>query len=246
MVLGLVAALLLAGCNGATDGTNEAGPQEFDVVFEGARVIDPERRLDEVRSVGIRGDVIAAVTTGPLAESLADGGVLIDAAGLVLAPGFVDLHAHGQGPAAHEYQARDGVTTALELEWGVADVQAFLDSRRGRSLVNYGATVNHGAVRGLEIVPQEERADLEAAFTAASSAGEKRATIHTHVRSMTVDAMQEVLANAVATGAPLHIVHVNSSSRPTACRMPRRLTRGRPAPTHGFWDATYASGARSI
>ena len=41
-------------------------------------------------------------------------------------------------------------------------------------------------------------------------AGEKRATIHTHVRSMTVDAMQEVLANAVATGAPLHIVHVNS------------------------------------
>ena len=41
-------------------------------------------------------------------------------------------------------------------------------------------------------------------------AGEKRATIHTHVRSMTVDAMQEVLANAVGTGAPLHIVHVNS------------------------------------
>ena len=41
-------------------------------------------------------------------------------------------------------------------------------------------------------------------------AGEKRATIHTHVRSMTIEAMQEVLANAVATGAPLHIVHVNS------------------------------------
>ena len=41
-------------------------------------------------------------------------------------------------------------------------------------------------------------------------AGEKRATIHPHVRSMTIEAMQEVLANAVATGAPLHIVHVNS------------------------------------
>ena len=130
-MLGLVAALLLVGCNGATDGTNEAGIQEFDVVFEGARVIDPERRLDEVRSVGIRGGVIAAVTEEPLAGSLADGGVLIDAAGLVLAPGFVDLHAHGQGPASHEYQVRDGVTTALELEWGVADVGAFLDSRRG-------------------------------------------------------------------------------------------------------------------
>ena len=41
-------------------------------------------------------------------------------------------------------------------------------------------------------------------------AGEQRATIHTHVRSMTIEAMQEVLANAVATAAPLHIVHVNS------------------------------------
>ena len=270
----LVAALLLASCSGAPNEANEARTQEFDVVFQGARVIDPERRLDEIRNVGIRGDVIAALTEESLAESLAEGGVLIDGTGLVLAPGFVDLHAHGQGPASHEYQARDGVTTALELEWGVADVGAFLDSRRGKSLVNYGATVNHGALRGLEIVPQEERAELEAAFTAASSAdeplsaerdaadrtyyselspeqfpamlellhkgldegalgiglatqyypgasrkeifevfrfaGEERATIHTHVRSMTIDAMQEVLANAVATAAPLHIVHVNS------------------------------------
>lgn len=268
-----LAALLIA-CNPATDGSGEADPQEFDVVFQGARVIDPERRLDEVRNVGIRGDVIAALTEESLADSLADGGVLIDAAGLVLAPGFVDLHAHGQGPRAHEYQARDGVTTALELEWGVPDVGSFLDSRRGRSLVNYGATVNHGALRGLEIVPEEERADLAAAFRVASAedepldsmrdaaqrtyyselppervpamlehlqrgleqgglgigmatqyypgasrreifevfrfAGEKRATIHTHVRSMSIDAMQEVLANAVGTGAPLHIVHVNS------------------------------------
>jgi len=269
----LVATLLL-GCNPATDGNGEADPQDFDVVFQGARVIDPERRLDEVRNVGIRGDVIAAVTEESLAESLADEGVLIDATGLVLAPGFVDLHAHGQGPQAHEYQARDGVTTALELEWGVPDVGSFLESRRGRSLVNYGVTVNHGALRGLEIVPEEERAELAAAFRVASAedepldsmrdagertyyselaperframlerlqrgleqgglgigmatqyypgasrgeifevfrfAGEKRATIHTHVRSMSIDAMQEVVANAVATGAPLHIVHVNS------------------------------------
>ena len=274
IVSGLLAALLLTGCNGATDEPTEAAPQHFDIVFQGARVIDPERRLDEIRNVGIRGDTITALTEDPLADSLADGGVLIDAAGLVLAPGFVDLHAHGQGPASREYQARDGVTTALELEWGVADVGAFLDARRGKSLVNYGATVNHGALRGLEIVLRDERADLEAAFTAASSAdepltaerdaadstyyselpperfpamlerleqgleegalgiglavqyypgasrreivevfrfaGEKRATIHAHVRSMTIEAMQEVLANAVATGAPLHIVHVNS------------------------------------
>jgi dihydroorotase len=270
----LLTALLFLGCNPATDESGDADPRQFDVVFQSARVIDPERRLDEVRNVGIRGDVIAALTEEPLADALADGGVLIDAAGLVLAPGFIDLHAHGQGPKAHEYQARDGVTTALELEWGVPDVESFLDSRRGRSLVNYGATVSHGAARGLEIVPQAEQADLATEFAAGSAedepldamrdgeastyrselpperfpamlehlqkgledgalgiglahqyypgatrreifevfrfAGEKRATIHTHVRSMSIDAMQEVLANAVATGAPLHIVHVNS------------------------------------
>ena len=71
----LIAALLLA-CNPATNGNGEAAPQEFDVVFQGARVIDPERRLDEVRNVGIRGDVIAALTEDSLAESLADGGRL--------------------------------------------------------------------------------------------------------------------------------------------------------------------------
>ena len=269
-----LAALLLLGCGPTADESGDGASQEFDVVFQGARVIDPERRLDEVRNVGVRGDVIAALTEEPLADALADGGVLIDAAGLVLAPGFIDLHAHGQSPKAQEYQARDGVTTALELEWGVPDVRSFLDSRRGRSLVNYGVTVNHGATRGLEVVPEEEREALVAAFAAASAedepldhmsdagartyyselpperfpamlehlqrgldegalgiglatqyypgatrreifevfrfAGEKRATIHTHVRSMTIDAMQEVLANAVGTGAPLHIVHVNS------------------------------------
>ena len=269
-----LAAFSLLGCNGADNGIGEAETLAFDVVFEGARVIDPERRFDEVRNVGILGDVIAAVTEESLAESLDDGGVLIDAAGLVLAPGFVDMHAHGQGPRAHEYQARDGVTTALELEWGVPDVGSFVESRRGRSLVNYGASVNHGALRGLEIVREDERADLLADFAAAGAedeplssmrdaaertyysglpaerfpamlehlqrgleegalgigmahqyypgatreeifevfrfAGEKRATIHTHVRSMGIEAMQEVVANAVATGAPLHIVHVNS------------------------------------
>ena len=270
----LATLLLLLACTPGPDADSETTTQHFDIVFQGARVIDPERRLDEIRNVGIRGDTITALTEDPLADSLAADGVLIDATGLVLAPGFVDLHAHGQGPASREYQARDGVTTALELEWGVADVGAFLDARRGKSLVNFGATANHGALRGLEIVSREERPELEAAFTAASSAdeplsagrdaagrtyyselpperfpamlehlqegldegalgiglavqyypgasrreivevfrfaGEKRATIHTHVRSMTIEAMQEVLANAVATGAPLHIVHVNS------------------------------------
>jgi len=270
----LLGTLVLSGCS---TGTGQEGEEAgFDIVFRNARVIDPASGLDATRNVGIRGDRIAAVSAEPLADGLGEGGALVDAAGLVLAPGFVDLHAHGQGPQVREYQARDGVTTALELEWGTPDVGAFLEARRGRSLVNYGSTVNHGATRALEIVAEEERDGLLAAFAAAGAedeplaamrgaaeatyyselpperfpamlehlqrgledgalgigvavqyypgasrkeilevfrfAAETQATIHTHVRSMKIDAMQEVLANAAATGAPLHIVHVNSMS----------------------------------
>ncbi|MCE2559073.1 MAG: hypothetical protein J4F98_10795, partial [Acidobacteria bacterium] len=65
-----LAALLFLGCNPAPDATTEAEPQHFDIVFQGARVIDPERRLDEIRNVGIRGDTITALTEEPLADSL--------------------------------------------------------------------------------------------------------------------------------------------------------------------------------
>jgi hypothetical protein len=51
----------------------------------------------------------------------------VDARGLIVAPGFIDLHAHGQTNRANEFQARDGVTTALELEGGYGGVEAVND-----------------------------------------------------------------------------------------------------------------------
>ncbi len=60
---------------------------------------------------------------------------LIDADGLIVSPGFIDLHAHGQSYASNVYQAHDGVTTALELEAGVEHVARWLDSRNGNALI---------------------------------------------------------------------------------------------------------------
>src|SRR5438034_8342995 len=67
----------------------------------GGRVLDPETALDARRNVGIRDGRIAAVTVEPLAarETLA-------VAGLVVAPGFIDLHAHGQDSESYRYYAR--------------------------------------------------------------------------------------------------------------------------------------------
>ena len=67
------------------------GVEDFDVVILNGRVIDPESGLDALRSVGIRGGTIAAIESGALR-----GKTVIDATGHVVAPGFVDLHRHGQ------------------------------------------------------------------------------------------------------------------------------------------------------
>ena len=67
--------------------------------------------------------------------------------GLVVAPGFIDLHAHGQDPESSRYQARDGVTTAMELEIGVYPVDAWYAVREGQALIHFGATVSHQGAR---------------------------------------------------------------------------------------------------
>lgn len=235
----------------------------FDVVISGGRVMDPESGLDAVRNVGIFGGKIAAVSAGALT-----GKMTLNAAGRVVSPGFIDPHAHGQTNQSNEFQAHDGVTTALELEVGVPSVGAFLKAREGNSLLNFGATASHGAMRAMSLRefakeaaswqnstmrwseigykarykalthPEEystmaaalERglregglglgvahqyypgASREEIFRVFQLAARWKVPIFTHVRAMNVDAMQEVIANAAATGAPLHIVHVNSMS----------------------------------
>ena len=64
---------------------------------------------------------------------------MLDAAGCVVAPGFVDLHSHAQTVSGHRLQAFDGVTTALDLEAGRASVTvAYADAGAEGRPLNYG------------------------------------------------------------------------------------------------------------
>jgi hypothetical protein len=193
---------------------------------------------------------------------------------LVVSPGFIDLHVHGRTNKEQEYQLHDGVTTALELEWGIEFLADWYASRQSKALINYGASVcwpferfkamdkykqdvnllHNKAVKGesgLETVlnavspaglENQTPAEMEKTlanirsslseggigigvpigylpntkagemFSVFKLAGEMGALVYTHVRGGNILSIQEVIANAVLTSAPLHIVHVNSMS----------------------------------
>jgi N-acyl-D-aspartate/D-glutamate deacylase len=118
--------------------------QQYDLVLEGGRVMDPETGLDALRNVGIREGTIARISAQPLSARR-----VINVRGLVVAPGFIDLHQHGQDVASQRVKALDGVTTALELEIGAPDVAQFLQEKQGRSLIHYGTSASHVAARAL-------------------------------------------------------------------------------------------------
>lgn len=121
-----------------------ASAETFDIVLAGGRVMDPETGLDAVRNVGISHGKIARISVDKLA-----GKQVLDAHGLVVAPGFIDLHQHAQDAASGRLKAFDGVTSGLEMEIGVPDVGSFLKAKKDRSLINYGTTASHPAARAL-------------------------------------------------------------------------------------------------
>jgi N-acyl-D-glutamate deacylase len=124
--------------------------EPFDIVLANGRVIDPETYLDGQMHVGITGDRIAAVSETPL-----EGKQVIDVSGLIVSPGFIDLHSHGQYIPTNRMQAFDGVTTALELEYGSLPIGEFYAdcAKEGRP-INYGASVAWGAARVATINPE--------------------------------------------------------------------------------------------
>ena len=265
LALGAAGGLILCGLGMAKSASSP--DVSYDVVIANGRVMDPESGLDAIRNVGIAGGKIRAISSEAL-----KGKQTIDAKGLVVTPGFIDMHEHGQEPRNYQFQAHDGVTTSLELEGGTADVDRWYAVREGKSLINYGVSIGHIPVRtssltktnseGLlgkkpsaaEMAAQDAAAHREATseelvqmrkamergfrsgalaegmginYTPGAShweivemfrlAANYGASVHVHLRYASLiepetglNAIEEVIAAAAATGAPLHVVHITS------------------------------------
>ena len=159
-VVALLALALLA-C-----GTADA--DTYDTVIAHGLVMDPESGLDAVRNLGISGGKIRAISTDSLA-----GRQNIEARGLVVAPGFIDLHEHGQEPRNYQFQAHDGVTTSLELELGTDDVDTWYAAREQKSLINFGVSAGHIPMR-IRVMTGQEVPSLSATHTPMAEAANHR------------------------------------------------------------------------
>ena len=142
------------------------GPSErYDLVVRDGHVMDPESGLDAVRNIGIRDGRIEAISNDRM-----NGEREIDASGLIVSPGFIDLHAHGQLEEAYRAMVQDGVTSGFELEVGTNDVPAWYEERAGGQVINYGVSAGHIPVR-MKVMGDEGQ------FLPSGPAGSEQATL---------------------------------------------------------------------
>ena len=246
--------------------------RSYDLVILNGRVIDPESKSDSIRNLGIINGTIKTITTNKLT-----GRTVIDARGLVVSPGFIDLHQHGQNDENYRFKAMDGVTTALELEVGTGDVDSWYAQREQKSLINYGVSAGHIAARmkamhepaaflpsgdaarraatdpeiremqesleqglkrgaiavgfGIQYTPSASRWEILEMFRVASRFG---ASCHVHLRhagmkepGSSIQALEEVISAAAITGAPLHVVHIQSTGGPATPKLLQMVTEAK-------------------
>jgi len=146
---------------------------QYDLVILNGHIMDPASGRDAVANVGIANGHISAITTRAIT-----GKDTIDATGLIVAPGFIDIHDHGQDDENYRYKARDGVTTALEMEVGANPVESWYKAREGRALINFGATSGHIPARMAVMRDTGTFLPRDNAVTRAATPGEVAETLN--------------------------------------------------------------------
>ena len=263
---------LMAGCVLLLSASvPSAAAPSYDLVILHGRIMDPQTGTDRIANLGVRAGRIAAIS-----DHVLDGARTIDAKGLVVAPGFIDIHSHAQYAFGYDQQAQDGVTTSLELEEGVYPIAPFYAVRQGKARINFGASVGLQSIRVKIKTGMDEEGSLDAPFSTwgkilprksewaeqplstkerererlmfdqgfaagglglgvlseylpgagrdeiyllMKEAGRLHAPVFVHARAAErADAdnlmtpMQELIADAAATGASVHICHIGSKA----------------------------------
>ncbi len=171
------------------------------VLLRGGRALDPGTGLDRVADVLVRDGKVAAVGEHLPAP---DGVVVVDVTGLVVGPGFVDLHSHVHSVAGQRLQGMDGVTTALDLEAGLHPVdRAYAEAAAQGRPLNYGFSASWGAARAKILLGVEENADPWAGMKLLDDPRWQRSSSPVELRAWLGDLEGELAAGALGVGVPL-------------------------------------------
>jgi len=222
--------------------------QTYDIVIKNGRVINPETKLDrEGLNVAIKDGTIALVTDQPV-----QGNRVIDATGLVVAPGFIDNLSYDPNPVGVWNKIADGVTANIAMHGGTANPQKWYPYYvKDRPPVHFGASFFYTQARNQfklsrydtakpeqtqKLVDQAEQALNDGALGISFSleyvpgvndkeilplmhlAHKYNVPVYFHARysdmeepGTNIDAINELLGYARATGAAVHIDHINST-----------------------------------
>ncbi|GAA1719762.1 amidohydrolase family protein [Fodinicola feengrottensis] len=163
-------------------------------LLRGGRVVDPASGQDGVADLLVHDGRVAAIGMDLSAQN-AD--TVVDVTGLIVGPGFIDLHSHVHSIAGHRLQALDGVTMALDLEAGLlpVDVGYRRAAEQGRPL-HYGFSASWAAARGQVMTGADTDANIFRILTMLGDPQWQRPS-----RPQELEAVLALLANELAAGA---------------------------------------------
>ena len=171
--------------------------QDYDIVILNGRVMDPETDFDAIRNVGILDGSIAAITVDNI-----DGQRVIDASGLVVAPGFIDTHFHSLSPFGVKLALRDGLTTGMDLEVGVTGIADWYAEKQGNWQANFGTTISQEGVRQTVLDGVTPKDVTELPDTRAQAARNSASRWSTHLSSAEeLQAILDLLDQGLREGA---------------------------------------------
>ena len=228
-----------------------ASAQDYDLVINNGRVMDPETLFDSVANVAVKDGRIIAITKEPIT-----GKQTIDAKGHIVAPGFIDTHFHFQMPIGYSLGLRDGLTTSMDFEMGCAGsyIAAWYKAREGVTGANYGCAVSHEFARAMFI--DESKGDYLkdgplAAFTTRAKTGwsQTRPTLE-QGNAILAEIDKGLQAGAPGVGSTVGYMREGVSSREMYEIQKVGARYGRPTGAHTRYtlgtDTTENNGAQEL
>jgi len=138
--------IILLACLAFVAGCSQSDEKPYDVVINQGRVIDPLSELDAIRHIGLREGRIVKISKTPLTAKQ-----MVEASGLSVAPGFIDYHWHCPAQACYEIGLKDGLTSAMDLEFGAlgSEINQWYARREGAARINFGTSASAELARAL-------------------------------------------------------------------------------------------------